>query len=143
MSDVQVIQTSTEVYPKQGRYFFAELVCGAHSIIVTVAPASIGVTVQNASNRAWRGSGKNFADLDTAVAYYKTAAIGAMLRTAVELSKAAGRHEGDFFTCCLCEQRIRELEAEGLTTSDAQGCVDAEHRQVIPHTARYPAKVTT
>jgi hypothetical protein len=78
MSDVQVIHSSAKVYPNLGRHFFAELTCGRHSIIVTVAPASIGVTVQNASNRAWRGSGKNFADLDTALAYYKTAAIGAM-----------------------------------------------------------------
>jgi hypothetical protein len=142
MSDVQIIKTSTEVYPKLGRYFFAELACGKHSIIVTVAPASIGVTVQNASNRTWRGTGKNFADLDTALAYYKTAAIGAMLKAAVDLARATGQHEGDFFTCQFCDQRIAELEAEGLSTSDAQGCADAEHRQVLPHTTRYPAVTT-
>jgi hypothetical protein len=77
------------VYPKLGRYFFAELACGNHAIIVTVGPkATIGVSVQNASHRAWRGSGKNFQSLDEALVYYKTAAIGAMLRTAVELSQA-------------------------------------------------------
>jgi hypothetical protein len=88
MSDVQIINTSAKVYQNLGRYFFAELACGAHSIIVTVSPDAIGVSVQNASHRAWRGTGKNFPNLDAALGYYKTAEIGAMLRTAVELSEA-------------------------------------------------------
>jgi hypothetical protein len=89
MSAVQVIKTHATTYPNTGRYFFAELAAGQHSIIVTVAPKYIAVTVQNASNRAWRGPGKNFRTLDAALANYKTAEIRAMLRTAVELSVAA------------------------------------------------------
>jgi hypothetical protein len=89
MSTIQVVHTHVSNYPNTGRYFFAELAAGKHSIIVTVAPKYIAVTVQNASNRAWRGPGKNFRDLDTALANYKTAEIRAMLRTAVELSAAA------------------------------------------------------
>jgi hypothetical protein len=87
MSDVQVITTSDATHAT-GRYFSAELECGAHAALVVVAPAYIAVVVRNAANAAHRGMGKEFPTLDAALAYYKTAAIGAMLRTAVELSQA-------------------------------------------------------
>jgi hypothetical protein len=128
MSDVRVISTSDATHAT-GRYFSAELECGAHAALVVVAPSYIAVVVRNASNAAHRGMGKEFPTLDAALAYYKTAAIGAMLRTAVKLSESTGLHAGDSFTCGYCTQRVAQLEGEGLTTSDAQGCADAEHRQ--------------
>lgn len=87
MSTVQIIESKTATYPNLGRYFFAELESGKHRIAITVAPDHLQVIVQNASNRAWRGMGKRFADLTTALAAYKTADIRAMVQTAVDLSK--------------------------------------------------------
>lgn len=42
------------------------------------------------------------------------------------------RHRGSWATCLLCDERITALEANGLTTSDAQGVAMAEHMEAKP-----------
>lgn len=82
--NVQIIDSKSTTYTNLGRYFFIEMVAGNHRATVSVAPKYLQVIVQNASNRAWRGMGRQFRDLNDACAYYKTPEIRAMLRTAVD-----------------------------------------------------------
>jgi hypothetical protein len=86
MSTILVKSTSEQTL-SMGRYFIAELESGKHSIVVCVNPTGLRVIVQNASNRAWRGMGKLYANLDAALAAYKTGEIRSMIAMAVELSK--------------------------------------------------------
>jgi hypothetical protein len=49
----------------------------------------VQVVVQNAMNRAWKGMGKRFANLESALKSYKTEAIRSMIATACEIPAAA------------------------------------------------------
>ena len=93
MSDIQVINASSKTYSHLGRYFFAELSCGKHSVLVEVAPKHLQVLVQNAMHRAWRGMGRQFANLEAALAWYKTPEIRSMVSAAVELARDAAELE--------------------------------------------------
>jgi hypothetical protein len=70
MSDIQIISTKEQKLPTLGRYFYAELSSGKHSVTIAVKPTGLQVIVQNAANRAWRGLGKEFADLAQALDAY-------------------------------------------------------------------------
>jgi hypothetical protein len=48
----------------------------------------VQVIVQNAMNRAWKGMGKRFANLDLALKSYKTEAIRGMISTACDIAAA-------------------------------------------------------
>ena len=73
-------------------YTYVEMTCEKHSALVVVARGSsnyIRVIVQNASNRVWRGHGKQFGTVAEAVANYKTSAIQSMIEHAVEVAGVA------------------------------------------------------
>ena len=68
---------------------YVEMTCEKHSALVVIVRGSsnyIRVVVQNASNRAWRGMGKQFDTVAEALAKYKTAAIRGMIEHAVEIT---------------------------------------------------------
>lgn len=88
MSSIQIISAKEQTYPNLGRYFYVDLASGKHSVSIAVRPNGLQVIVQNASNRAWRGMGKSFADKAAALAAYKTPEIRAMIEKAVELAGA-------------------------------------------------------
>lgn len=69
-------------------YLYVEMQCGKHSALVVVCRGAsnyVQVVVQNAVNRAWRGMGKRFANVEAAIAAYKTEAIRTMIETACGL----------------------------------------------------------
>lgn len=71
-------------------YTYVEMVCEKHSALVIVVKGTrnyIQVIVQNASNRAWRKFGKEFATIADAVKNYKTAAIRSMIEHAAEVAQ--------------------------------------------------------
>jgi hypothetical protein len=82
-TDVQVIKSEHKTYQNLGRYFYSEMRAGKHHVTVAVAPNHLQVIVHNASNRCWRGMGKQFPNLAAALAYYKTPEVRAMLELAV------------------------------------------------------------
>lgn len=92
MNNAILLKSAKEqILPRLGRYFYAELECGKHSVIVAVKPVGIQVIVQNAANKCWKGLGKSYATAEQAVAAYKTPAIQNMIAAAVRLS---GEPEG-------------------------------------------------
>lgn len=71
-------------------YTYVEMACEKHSALVVVVKGArnyIQVIVQNASNRAWKKFGKEFATVADAVKNYKTAAIRSMIEHAAEIAK--------------------------------------------------------
>ena len=74
-----------------GRYFYAELECGKHAVLVVVKPKGLQIIVQNEQHRVWRGLGKEFATLEAAVANYRTPAIREMIAEAVRLAQPAAK----------------------------------------------------
>lgn len=69
-------------------YKTVSMTCQKQSVMVLLVSGEfnyISVIVQNASHRAWRGLGKRFDDIATAIANYKTPAIKAMISKAAEL----------------------------------------------------------
>lgn len=89
MSTIEIKDTKVETYSNLGRYFYADMSNGKHSLAVAIKPHGVQVVVCNASHRAWRRMGKEFPTMDAALAYYRTDAIRAMLTRAAELNKAA------------------------------------------------------
>ena len=89
MSVVQVLSESCKDYGNTGRYYIAELASGAHKACVAVSSREFRVVVENASNRAWRGMGRGFADANQAIDYYRTPAIRAMVLEAARRSERA------------------------------------------------------
>jgi len=81
--DIQVVKSEQKTYQNLGRYFYSEMRAGKHHVTVAVAPSHLQVIVHNASNRCWRGMGKQFPDLAAALVYYKTPEVRAMLELAV------------------------------------------------------------
>jgi hypothetical protein len=66
-------------------YLYVELTCGKHSALVVICRGAtnyVQVIVQNAMHRAYRGMGKRFATVETALKAYKTDAVRAMIETA-------------------------------------------------------------
>jgi hypothetical protein len=82
-TDVAVINSEHKTYTHLGRHFYSEMRAGKHHVSVVVAPKHLQVIVHNASNRCWRGMGKQFPNLAAALAYYKTPEVRAMLELAV------------------------------------------------------------
>lgn len=88
--NVNVIDTSRQT-ALGNEYLYVEMQCGKHSALVVVCKGSsnyVQVVVQNAVNRAWRGMGKRFASLESALLAYKTDAIRGMIRAACEMQAA-------------------------------------------------------
>lgn len=87
MSEAILVKSAKEqILPTLGRYFYAELECGKHSVVVAVKPTGVQVIVQNAANKCWKGMGKQYATAQDAIAAYKTPAIQNMVAAAVQLS---------------------------------------------------------
>ena len=82
--EINVVETSRQT-ALGNEYLYVEMVCGKHSALVVVCRGAtnyVQVIVQNAMNRAWRGMGKRFANVEAAVAAYKTQAVRSMIETA-------------------------------------------------------------
>ena len=90
-TDIQVLNSESKTYANLGRYFYSEMRAGKHHVSVTVAPNHLQVIVHNASNRCWRGMGKQFPNLDAALAYYKTPEVRAMLELAASQAAIVAR----------------------------------------------------
>jgi hypothetical protein len=85
--DINVIDTSRQT-ALGNEYLYVEMTCGKHAALVVVCRGAtnyVQVVVQNAMNRAWRGMGKRFASLDSALKAYKTDAIKSMISAACEM----------------------------------------------------------
>jgi len=88
--EISIIKTDTQK-ALGNDYLYVEMECGKHSALVVVcrgAAEYVQVIVQNAANRAWRGMGKRFANMEAAINAYKTEAIRTMIQTACELQAA-------------------------------------------------------
>jgi hypothetical protein len=89
--DINVIETSRQT-ALGNEYLYVEMQCGKHAALVVVCRGAtnyVQVVVQNAMNRAWKGMGKRFANLESALKSYKTEAIRSMIATACEIPAAA------------------------------------------------------
>jgi hypothetical protein len=87
---INVIETSRQT-ALGNEYLYVEMQCGKHAALVVVCKGAtnyVQVIVQNAMNRAWRGMGKRFASLESALKAYKTEAIRGMIATACEMPVA-------------------------------------------------------
>ena len=87
---INVLDTSRQT-ALGNEYLYVEMQCGKHAALVVVCKGAtnyVQVIVQNAMNRAWRGMGKRFANLDAALKAYKTDAIKGMISTACEMQAA-------------------------------------------------------
>jgi hypothetical protein len=91
-TEMEINITDTSTQKALGNdYLYVEMQCGKHSALVVVCRGAtdyVQVIVQNAANRAWRGMGKRFANMETALNAYRTAAIRGMIQTACELHAA-------------------------------------------------------
>jgi len=86
---IQTTSARSETFSRLGRYFFAELTSGKHSIALSASAGEVRVIVtSNASHRAWRGLGKAFGSYAEAIANYKTPEVRAMLEEAQRLDAA-------------------------------------------------------
>lgn len=82
--DIEIINSEHKTYSNLGRYFYCEMRSGKHHATVTVAPRHLEVCVHNASNRAWRGSGRRFETLEAARTHYRTPELRAMVQHAAD-----------------------------------------------------------
>ena len=82
--EIQIINSDRKTYANIGDYQFLEARSGKHHVSVAVGPNGIDVCVHNASNRAWRGTGRRFENAEAAIAGYKTEAIKEIIRLAVK-----------------------------------------------------------
>ena len=88
MMTIQVEEVSHQV-ANSSVYTRVQMTCEKCSALVVVVRGEMNyvrVIVQNASNRAWRGSGKQFASAAEAVANYKKASIKSMIEHAAEIA---------------------------------------------------------
>jgi hypothetical protein len=81
---IQIVKTTREQYTNLGDYLFMEMKADKQHVTVTVAPDHLNVCSHNASNRAWRGTGRRFETVEAAIAGYKTDSIKEMIRLAVK-----------------------------------------------------------
>jgi len=89
--NICVVETSRQT-ALGNEYLYVEMQCGKHAALVVVCRGAsnyVQVVVQNAMNRAWRGMGKRFASVESALSSYKTEAIRSMISTACEMPNAA------------------------------------------------------
>lgn len=82
--EIQILNTSRKTYANLGDYLFLEAQSGKHHATVALGPNGVDVCVHNASNRAWRGTGRRFESVEAAIAGYKTEAVREMIRLAVK-----------------------------------------------------------
>ena len=82
--EIQIINTERKTFSNLGEYLFLEARSGKHHASVAVGPNGIDVCVHNASNRAWRGTGRRFPSVEAAIAGYKTESVREMIRLAVK-----------------------------------------------------------
>lgn len=80
---IQILNATRKTYTNLGDYLFLEMQEGKTHVTVTVAPDHVNVCSHNASNRAWRGTGRRFETVEAAIAGYKTESIKEMIRLAV------------------------------------------------------------
>ncbi len=88
--EINVIGTTRQT-ALGNEYLYVEMTCGKHAALVVVCRGAtdyVQVVVQNAMNRAWRGMGKRFATLESALKAYKTDAIRSMISTACKMQIA-------------------------------------------------------
>lgn len=81
---IQILNQTRTTYANLGEHLFLEAQAGKHHATVAVGPNGIDVCVHNASNRAWRGTGRRFENAEAAIAGYKTEAVKEMIRLAVK-----------------------------------------------------------
>ena len=74
MSDTMITSDETTEY---GRYISAA--CGKTSADVFIYSHEVRVIVKNASHKVWRGAGKGFKDIATAVESYKSGDMKSIL----------------------------------------------------------------
>ena len=76
---------------QEAGYTYLTASAGRHSASVCVGPQGTRVTVHNASNRAWRGMGRQFTDSLAALDNYKTPEVKRIIAHAAELYAAQGK----------------------------------------------------
>ena len=80
--DVLIKRDETTKYPNVGLYRTIEVCANGLGVLLILKPNGLQVVVQNASNRAWRGLGREFRDLRHAMTTYRDqrvlAALGAV-----------------------------------------------------------------
>lgn len=82
--NIQVTNNETETV--NGRtYTYLNVIVETKEVSVTKAKDYINVIVKNASNKAFRGTGKDFQSFDQAIQNYKDSKIIAAIKTAQEL----------------------------------------------------------
>lgn len=74
-------KTETSVY--------VEATCGNKSALVSFTPYGVRVICQNAMHQVWRGAGKAFADVEAALAGYKSGEMKSIISAAAEYAKVA------------------------------------------------------
>lgn len=84
--EIIIKSAKAETYKTLGHYFYVEAQSGKHSATIVIKPTGVTVVVENASNRCWRGLGKDYQSVEVAVAAYKTPAIQGMIREAAALA---------------------------------------------------------
>lgn len=84
--EIQTVTTKVEHYPNLGRYFFCTLRSGRHEVSFAFAKDHVRVMVHNASNRVWKGLGKQFPTVEQACANYKNATIRALIVEAARMN---------------------------------------------------------
>lgn len=83
---IQIDHYTDQAYANLGRYVHVTMTAGKHHATVVIAPQYVQVCVHNASNRTWRGLGRQFRSLEEAVSHYKAPAVQQMVRTAQQLA---------------------------------------------------------
>ena len=85
---IQVNDTTCQV-AYGSAYTYIDMTCEKHSALIGIVRGRrnyIHVVVKNASNRTWRGAGKEFDTITDALANYKTASIRAMIEHAHQIA---------------------------------------------------------
>jgi hypothetical protein len=82
--NIQILNAIRTTYTNLGDYLFLEMQSEKQHVTVTVAPDHVNVCSHNASNRAWRGTGRRFESVEAAIEGYKTPVIKEMIRLAVK-----------------------------------------------------------
>lgn len=82
--EIQVVNSERKHYSNLGDYLFMEMKSGMQHVTVTVGPDHLNVCSHNASNKAWRGTGRRFETAEKAIDGYRTPVIKEMIRLAVK-----------------------------------------------------------
>lgn len=82
--EIQILNSDRKQYSNIGDWLFMEMQSGKVHASVSVGPDHLNVCVHNASNRAWRGTGRRFETVEAAIAGYKQECVKEMIRLAVK-----------------------------------------------------------